>query len=261
MRCIDRVTSCVGRARLGRRPAVTGTVAALTVWTLALVAGCATPMPQAPQIEPAAEAPSAEPHRGAAADEPPTPPTAAPTKERAPGAEGALPPGATAPARTPGRGERATSVPVPAPTAAAGPGRGQPVPAARTTPQAAAARLRGPRVSLAAPTASRNWPEFRLQAARRLLQSNPGATYGGEVPEPLLAIPVLEVELEADGSVRRIHVLRHPKQAQDTVQLAIEAVRRAAPFGSMQHLPRPWKWAEVFLFDDERRFKPRELDR
>ena len=43
--------------------------------------------------------------------------------------------------------------------------------------------------------------------------------------------------------------------------LAIDAVHRAAPFGSMQHLPHPWKWAEIFLFDDERRFKPRELDR
>jgi hypothetical protein len=28
----------------------------------------------------------------------------------------------------------------------------------------------------------------------------------------------------------------------------------------MTRLPRPWKWAEVFLFDDDRKFKPRELD-
>jgi outer membrane biosynthesis protein TonB len=76
----------------------------------------------------------------------------------------------------------------------------------------------------------------------------------------LLAIPVLEVELNADGSVRRIDVLRHPKQALDTTQLAIDAVRRAAPFGSVARLPRPWKFTETFLFDDARRFKPRTLD-
>jgi hypothetical protein len=28
----------------------------------------------------------------------------------------------------------------------------------------------------------------------------------------------------------------------------------------MSRLPRPWKFAEVFLFDDDRRFKPRTLD-
>ena len=83
----------------------------------------------------------------------------------------------------------------------------------------------------------------------------------GEVPEPLLAIPVLEIELHADGSVRRIDVLRVPSQATDTVQIAIDAVKRAAPFGDVSRLPRPWRFAETFLFDDERRFKPRTLDR
>lgn len=106
----------------------------------------------------------------------------------------------------------------------------------------------------------RNWDEFRLHAGRRLVQANPNGTFTGAVPQPLLAIPVLEVELNADGSVRRIVVQRQPSQARDTVQLAIEAVQRAAPFGDVSHLPRPWKFSEVFLFRDDRRFKPRVLD-
>ena len=106
----------------------------------------------------------------------------------------------------------------------------------------------------------RNWDEFRLHAGRRLVQANPNGTFTGAVPQPLLAIPVLEVELNADGSVRRILVQRQPSQARDTVQLAIEAVQRAAPFGDISHLPRPWKFSEVFLFRDDRRFKPRVLD-
>jgi len=28
----------------------------------------------------------------------------------------------------------------------------------------------------------------------------------------------------------------------------------------MTRLPRPWRFAEVFLFDDQRRFKPRTLE-
>jgi len=106
----------------------------------------------------------------------------------------------------------------------------------------------------------RNWDEFRLHAGRRLVQANPNGTFTGAVPQPLLAIPVLEVELNADGSVRRIVVQRQPSQARDTVQLAIDAVQRAAPFGDVSHLPRPWKFSEVFLFRDDRRFKPRVLD-
>ena len=117
-----------------------------------------------------------------------------------------------------------------------------------------------PRPPALSSTPYRNWDEFRLHAGRRLVQANPNGTYTGAVPEPLLAIPVLEVELNADGSVRRILVQRQPSQAQDTVQLAIDAVRRAAPFGDVSHLPRPWKFSEVFLFRDDRRFKPRVLD-
>ena len=43
-------------------------------------------------------------------------------------------------------------------------------------------------------------------------------------------------------------------------RLAIDAVRRAAPYGNMSQLSRPWKFVETFLFDGERRFKPRTLD-
>ena len=105
-----------------------------------------------------------------------------------------------------------------------------------------------------------SWEAYRVQAAERIVEANPGGTYGGLVPEPLLAIPVLEIELNADGSVRRIVVRRKPGQALDTVQLAIAAVQRAAPFGPVAHLPRPWTFVEVFLFDDQRRFKLRSLD-
>jgi hypothetical protein len=107
----------------------------------------------------------------------------------------------------------------------------------------------------------RSWAEVRQQAARRLVAANPSITYTSKPPDPLLAIPVLEVELNADGSVRRIDVLRPPSQAKDTTQIAIDAVRRAAPYGDVSRLPKPWKFVETFLFDDTRKFKPMTLDR
>ena len=114
--------------------------------------------------------------------------------------------------------------------------------------------------SLGAPRHARSWDEYKMFAAQRLVAASPAISYLGEVPEPLLAIPVLKIELNADGSVRRIQVTRTPTQAVDTVQLAIDAVKRAAPFGDVRHLPKPWEFSEVFLFDDNRRFKPRTLD-
>lgn len=118
-----------------------------------------------------------------------------------------------------------------------------------------------PRRALPAPRSGRSWTEVRQQAAERLVAANPEITYTGQVPDPLLAIPVLEIELNGDGSIRRIEVLREPRQAKDTLQIAVAAVRRAAPFGDVSRLPRPWKFTETFLFDESRKFKPRTLER
>jgi outer membrane biosynthesis protein TonB len=141
-------------------------------------------------------------------------------------------------------------------------------PAAATSPVAgstqppAAPPARATRPATAPPPwrHARDWDDYRHQAALRILALNPDGTYTGPVHQPALAIPVLEVELNRDGSVRRIQVLRRPGQAVDTVQLAIAAVQRAAPFGPVAHLPRPWRFTETFLFDNQRRFKPRTLD-
>ncbi len=116
------------------------------------------------------------------------------------------------------------------------------------------------RPTLPAPQVPRSLGELKVLAAMRLVAAHPDETYMSPAPEPLLAIPVLEVELHADGRVRNIKVLREPREAKDTVQLAMAAVRRAAPYGDVSRLPRPWNFVEVFLFDDHRRFKPATLD-
>lgn len=93
-----------------------------------------------------------------------------------------------------------------------------------------------------------------------MVAANPQLTYMDRPPEVLLAIPVLAIDLNADGSIHHIDVLRPPRQAKDTIQIAIDAVHRAAPFGDVSQLPRPWRITETFLFNDDRRFKPRTLN-
>ena len=113
---------------------------------------------------------------------------------------------------------------------------------------------------LAAPVTPRNRKELQLQFAHRLVAAHPDTSYTARAPDRLSAIPVLEVELHGDGSVRRIKVLRTPSTGDEATALAIAAVRRAAPFGNVSKLPRPWMVVETFLFDDQMRFKPRTLD-
>lgn len=142
-----------------------------------------------------------------------------------------------------------------------------PAPAERPSqaadPTGGAAQVsKAPRVvKLPPPRASRNWADLRRQAAERLVAANPDGSYMGKPPFMLLAIPVMTIELNADGSVRQISVMRHPSQAKDTVQLATQAIHRAAPYGDVSKLPKPWKFNETFLFKEDRKFKPMTLDR
>ena len=134
-------------------------------------------------------------------------------------------------------------------------------PLAEPQPPGAEPPRQAPRyVQLAAPATPRNATDMRLQFARRLVAAHPETSYTERAPDRLWAIPVLAVELNANGSVRHITVLRKPSTGNEATALAIAAVHRAAPFGDVSRLPKPWRVVETFLFDDDLHFKPRTLD-
>jgi len=141
-----------------------------------------------------------------------------------------------------------------------------PVPAPTPAPVSAPAMAPAPSPNVAkpagmpAPKPNRTNDELRRQAAERLVMANPERTYMTPAPSHLLTVIVLEVEVKADGSVRKVNVLRPPRFGPETLQMAIDAVNRAAPFGDVRRMPEPWKFTETFLFDEDRRFKPRSLD-
>lgn len=142
-----------------------------------------------------------------------------------------------------------------------------PAPASVPTPTTAPAPLPSPAVAAApkpaglpAPKPVRSHEELRRQAAERLVMANPTGTFMTPAPTHVLSVVVLEVEVKADGSVRRVNVVRKPRFAPETLQLAVDAVHRAAPFGDVRRLPEPWKFTETFLFEEDRRFKPLTLN-
>ncbi|MCH8179686.1 MAG: hypothetical protein IIA02_07905 [Proteobacteria bacterium] len=154
----------------------------------------------------------------------------------------------------------ACQTPPPSPPATAPADGRSEAPRSTPAPAARGAQAGGKEVHLPAPLSPRSWAEARQQAARRLVAANPEATYMDKPPALLLAIPVMTVELNGDGSVRQISVMRYPSQARDTVKLAMAAIHRAAPYGDVSRLPKPWRFNETFLFKDDRKFKPMTLD-
>jgi hypothetical protein len=100
---------------------------------------------------------------------------------------------------------------------------------------------------------------YRIQTAKKITQTNDALTFSGALPDPLASIPVIEISLNADGSIRGLDVRRTPRFYPETAQTALAAIRRAAPFGSVAHLPRPWVFNETFLFNDDLKFQLHSL--
>lgn len=100
---------------------------------------------------------------------------------------------------------------------------------------------------------------YRVQVAKKIMQMNESMTFSGTVPDPLASIPVIEISLHSDGSIRGLSVSRTPRFHVETVQLAMAAIRRAAPFASVTHLPQPWVFNETFLFNDAFKFQLHSL--
>jgi hypothetical protein len=136
-----------------------------------------------------------------------------------------------------------TQVPAPVATPAPAPAPA-PAPVAAPTPSAR------PSLPLAA-----NWHAYRERAAQMIMKANPQATFAGPLPNPLASIPVLQVQLNADGSVLNIEVLRTPKFEPQTIEMAKVAIARAAPFGPVGNLPKPWQFNETFLYNDALKFQ------
>jgi hypothetical protein len=133
-----------------------------------------------------------------------------------------------------------------------------PVPAASPAPAAPAT---GPAAAGARPSAP-NGAGARAQLGR--IQVRAAAHHAdqrgraGPIPERLQSIPVVQVELNRDGSVRNVTVLRVPKFSPQTLQMAM-ADPPAGPFEPVGHLPRPWQYSETFLYNDDLKFQIRSL--
>lgn len=78
--------------------------------------------------------------------------------------------------------------------------------------------------------------EFRIDASRHLYSCFPMRVYRGKLPPLLYGVMMVETELDANGAVVNVHVVRKPA-ADEVAPWVIAMIKRASPF------PKPVRFA------------------
>jgi hypothetical protein len=107
--------------------------------------------------------------------------------------------------------------------------------------------------------AVRTWAEYRRRAAQMIMAANASTVAAGKLQDPLYGIPVVQIQLNPDGTIRNLDFMRQSKVGPETNNLALQAIRRITSFGSVSNLPQPWQFNETFLYNDGLKFQLRTI--
>ncbi|MBS0469205.1 MAG: hypothetical protein JSS31_05600 [Proteobacteria bacterium] len=95
---------------------------------------------------------------------------------------------------------------------------------------------------------------YRQDAASHLYGLNTGRIYKGKLPPMLYAIGVLEVDIDRNGRVTRLHWMRAPRHAPEVVAEIERTVRAAAPFPVPARMQRV-TYTDTWLWDKSGQFQ------
>ncbi|HEV7912334.1 MAG TPA: hypothetical protein VGP22_01095, partial [Albitalea sp.] len=95
---------------------------------------------------------------------------------------------------------------------------------------------------------------YRMDAARHIYRVYADKVYKGKLPPLVHAIVVLEVDLDSNGQVRDIQMIRVPTHAPDVTARVREMIQRAAPMPAPSRLGGA-KFTEIWLVDKSGRFQ------
>ena len=96
-----------------------------------------------------------------------------------------------------------------------------PAPQLKTPPQASPAQIE---------------TDYRIDAARHVYAAYPSRIYRGVLPPLLYGIMMVETELDAEGQVVAVHVVRKPA-ADEVAPWVLAMLRRAAPYPAPAAMP------------------------
>lgn len=96
--------------------------------------------------------------------------------------------------------------------------------------------------------------DYRKDAARHLYALNAERIYKGQLPSMLYAIGVLQVQIDRNGRVQRLHWMRAPSHAPEVVTEIERLVRAAAPFPAPRNMGRV-TYTDTWLWDKSGHFQ------
>ena len=95
---------------------------------------------------------------------------------------------------------------------------------------------------------------YRQDAASHLYGLNKDRIYKGKLPPLIYAVGVLQVEVDAQGSVTGLSWMRAPSHAPEVVAEIERTVRRAAPFPAPVRMGRV-TYTDTWLWDQSGNFQ------
>ncbi len=95
---------------------------------------------------------------------------------------------------------------------------------------------------------------YRQDAARHLYAQNAPRIYQGQLPAVLYAIGVLEVDIDRNGRVQRLHWMRAPRHAPEVIAEIERTVRAGAPYPVPARMGKV-TYTDTWLWDKSGKFQ------
>src|SRR5262249_49706190 len=95
---------------------------------------------------------------------------------------------------------------------------------------------------------------YRVDAARHIYAAYPEKIYKGKLPPLVHGIVVVEMDLDANGQLKSINLMRVPSHAPEVTEAVKDMIRKAAPMPAPSRLGGT-KITEIWLVDKSGRFQ------
>jgi len=95
---------------------------------------------------------------------------------------------------------------------------------------------------------------YRMDAARHIYATYPEKIYKGKLPPLVHGIVVVEMDLDANGQLRSLNLIRVPSHAPEVTAAVRDMIRRAAPMPAPSRLGGA-KVTEIWLVDKSGQFQ------
>jgi hypothetical protein len=99
-----------------------------------------------------------------------------------------------------------------------------------------------------------NEKAYRQDGARAIYAAHPDSIYKGKLPPLLYAVAVVETDVDSNGNVRDVRMVRAPSQAPEIPARIRDMIRKASPLPAPARIGAT-KYTDVWLFDKSGKFQ------